>query len=103
MNYITDMNRCTGPRTAAEAHGVTLRPGHRCEHACQLTTQPATYHPQCRERAACVLELADALERIEIKAQAGLCYFTLESAREFLKDIRAEVADALGKERPRRD
>lgn len=46
--------------------------------------------------------LADALERIEIKAQAGLCYFTLESAREFLKDIRDEVADALGNDRPRR-
>jgi hypothetical protein len=43
-----------------------------------------------------------ALERIEVKAQAGLCYFTLESAREFLKDIRDEVADALGKERPPR-
>jgi hypothetical protein len=41
-----------------------------------------------------------ALERIEIKAQAGLCYFTLESAREFLKDIRDEVADALDRERP---
>ena len=43
-----------------------------------------------------------ALEKIEVKAQAGLCYFTLETAREFLKDIRDEVADALGTERPRR-
>jgi hypothetical protein len=41
-------------------------------------------------------EFRAALERIEIKAQAGLCYFTLESAREFLKDIRGEVAGALG-------
>lgn len=46
--------------------------------------------------------LTEALERIEIKAQAGLCYFTLESAREFLKDVRDEVADALGNERPKR-
>ena len=38
----------------------------------------------------------EALERIEILAQAGLCYFTLSSAREFLKDIREVVADALG-------
>lgn len=46
--------------------------------------------------------LTEALERIEIKAQAGLCYFTMASAREFLKDIRDEVADALDKERPQR-
>lgn len=52
-----------------------------------------------RERA----EKAEAaLDKIEVKAQAGLCYFTLESAREFLKDIRDEVADALGQERPQR-
>jgi len=43
-----------------------------------------------------------ALEKIEVKAQAGLCYFTLASAREFLKDIRDEVSDALGAERPKR-
>lgn len=46
--------------------------------------------------------LVEALERIEVKAHAGLCYFTLESAREFLKDVRDEVADALGNERPDR-
>lgn len=46
--------------------------------------------------------LRAALEKIERSAQAGLCYFTLESAREFLKDIRDEVADALGNERPQR-
>ena len=46
--------------------------------------------------------LTAALERIEVKAQAGLCYFTLGSAREFLKDIRDEVAEALGKEKPQR-
>jgi hypothetical protein len=34
------------------------------------------------------------MEAIDIKAEAGLCYFTLESAREFLKDIRAIVAVA---------
>jgi hypothetical protein len=47
-------------------------------------------------------KLRDALERIEVSAQAGLCYFTLQSAREFLKDIRDEVADALGNQRPER-
>lgn len=47
-------------------------------------------------------KLHETLERIELKAQAGLCYFTLESAREYLKDIRDLVADALGKERPAR-
>ncbi len=47
-------------------------------------------------------DLRNALEKIEIKAQAGLCYFTLAAAREFLKDIRDEVADALGNERPAR-
>lgn len=46
--------------------------------------------------------MREALERIEIKAQAGLCYFTLTSAREFLKDIRDEVADVLGNERSTR-
>jgi len=33
-----------------------------------------------------------ALREIDLKAEAGLCYFTLESARGFLKDIRALVA-----------
>jgi hypothetical protein len=42
------------------------------------------------------------LEKIELKAQAGLCYFTLESAREFLKDVRDEVATALGVQAPQR-
>jgi hypothetical protein len=33
-----------------------------------------------------------ALDKIDIKAEAGLCYFTLESARAFLKDIRGLVS-----------
>lgn len=54
------------------------------------------------ERVLESMQLRQALERIEVKAQAGLCYFTLASAREFLKDIRDEVAQALGKEKPTR-
>lgn len=54
------------------------------------------------ELAAKVHKLEVAMECIEIKAQAGLCYFTLGSAREFLKDIREVVADGLGKPRPAR-
>ncbi len=42
--------------------------------------------------------VAELLNKIDIKAEAGLCYFTLESAREFLKDIREIVATAQGKE-----
>lgn len=33
------------------------------------------------------------LEEIDLKAEAGLCYFTLTSAREFLKDIRRAIAE----------
>ncbi len=54
------------------------------------------------EQARRIEALRVALERIEVKAQAGLCYFTLASAREYLKDVRDEVADALGRERPER-
>lgn len=38
--------------------------------------------------------LMDIIEKIDIKAEAGLCYFTLESARCFLKDIRTLVNEA---------
>lgn len=37
---------------------------------------------------------ADLLQQIDIKAEAGLCCFTLASAREFLKDIRKLIAEA---------
>ena len=47
-----------------------------------------------------IKNLEKALENIDITAQAGLCYFTLSSAREYLKDVRDQVADTLGKERP---
>lgn len=40
----------------------------------------------------------EILDKIDRKAEAGLCYFTLSSAREFLKDIREIVATAQGKE-----
>jgi tRNA(Phe) wybutosine-synthesizing methylase Tyw3 len=46
--------------------------------------------------------LESALEKIEIKAQAGLCYPKLDTAREFLKDVRDEVATALGTDKPGR-
>lgn len=42
-----------------------------------------------------IKQLEDSLEKIEITAQAGLCYFTLSSAREYLKDVRSIVAVAL--------
>ena len=54
------------------------------------------------ELTARELAFSLALEKINVKAEAGLCYFTLESAREFLKDIRNEVADALGHSRVER-
>jgi hypothetical protein len=47
-------------------------------------------------------ELEKALETIEIKAQAGLCYPKLETVREFLKDVRDEVATALCTDKPGR-
>lgn len=55
------------------------------------------------QAAEAIDELEAALESIEITAQAGLCYFTLGSARECLKDVRDKVADALNKERAERD
>lgn len=48
-------------------------------------------------------QLESALWKIEVKAQAGLCYFTLISVREYLKDVRDCVADALKTARPDRD
>jgi hypothetical protein len=74
-----------------EMHTVGPLPATRRQAAVTLLAQ-----------AAEIERLHSALERIEIKAQAGLCYFTLESAREFLKDVRDEVADALNTDRPQR-
>ena len=48
-------------------------------------------------------QLESALADIEVKAHAGLCYFTLISAREYLKDVRECVADALKTPRPDRN
>lgn len=39
-------------------------------------------------------DVKSLLEKIDIKAEAGLCYFTLDSARAFLKDIRNLVKEA---------
>jgi len=68
------------------------------------TWRPADDEPKyvCPPPPVGEARLRAALAKIEISAEAGLCYFTLESAREFLKDIRDEVADALGTARPRR-
>ncbi len=49
-----------------------------------------------------IVRLRAALEGIEIKARAGLCYFSLGAVREYHKDVRELVADALGRERPQR-
>ena len=40
-------------------------------------------------------KLREALETIDRKAEAGLCYFTLESARCFHKEIRAFAQEVL--------
>lgn len=50
-----------------------------------------------------IMRLRKALEKIEITAQAGLCTFSFVGAREFLKDVREEVAEALDREKPSRD
>jgi len=38
-----------------------------------------------------IIRLKNLLEAIDIKAEAGLCYFTLDSARAYLQDIRALI------------
>lgn len=43
-------------------------------------------------------QMVEALEKIDIKAEAGLCYMTLGSAREFLKDVREIANKLLGRE-----
>ena len=48
-----------------------------------------------KELVECVNKLRDTLEDIDSKALAGLCYFTLVSAREFHKDIRRACEEAL--------
>ncbi len=45
----------------------------------------------------------ELLEAIDIKAEAGLCYFTLGSARAFLQDIRDIVAPHLAEPEAVRD
>ena len=44
--------------------------------------------------------LVPVLEQIDLKAQAGLCYFTLESARAFLQDIRKIISAATQGSKP---
>jgi hypothetical protein len=46
-------------------------------------------------KAAEIERLRAAIETMDRKAQAGLCYFTLASARAFLQDVRDEAAKAL--------
>ena len=50
---------------------------------------------QIKQLVECVNKLRDTLEDIDSKALAGLCYFTLISAREFHKDIRRACEEAL--------
>ena len=57
---------------------------------------PTAVAPISRHEAA----LREALGRIDLKAEAGLCYFTLESAREFLKDIRVIARAAIAASPP---
>jgi hypothetical protein len=45
----------------------------------------------------------DLLEAIDRKAEAGLCYFTLGSARAFLQDIRDLVAPHIAEPTDKKD
>ena len=56
MNWCEDMNKLIGPRNAAEAHGVTLAPGHTCTHTCRMA-HGVGYHSQCVDRHACAMDL----------------------------------------------
>lgn len=56
MSWVQSMNKLTGPRNAAEAHGVRVGPWHPCAHACMVQPSGVVgYHPLCREKADCVL------------------------------------------------
>jgi hypothetical protein len=39
-------------------------------------------------------DISNLLGELDRKAEAGLCYFTLTSAREFLKDIRRLIDES---------
>lgn len=52
MSFVQDMNRCTGPKDWAQAHGIKTV---GCRHACKLHPGGAV-HVQCDERRACALE-----------------------------------------------
>ncbi len=54
-----------------------------------------TRQPGAREMSHTEQLLRDTLEKIDIKAQAGLCQMSHSGTREFLKDVRTIVADAL--------
>lgn len=45
----------------------------------------------------------ELLNEIDRKAEAGLCYFTLESVRAFLQDIREIIAEAPNNVHPTND
>jgi predicted ATP-grasp superfamily ATP-dependent carboligase len=49
------------------------------------------------------LAARDLLEAIDRKAEAGLCYFTLGSARAFLQDIRDLVAPHISETADKKD
>jgi hypothetical protein len=53
-------------------------------------------HPETQKLLREQQEKDDALQAIDIKAQAGLCQMTHGGTREFLKDIRTIVAVARG-------
>lgn len=52
MPFTADMNRCTGPKDWAEAHGIDTV---GCRHGCKLGPS-GMLHPQCSERRSCHLE-----------------------------------------------
>jgi hypothetical protein len=60
------------------------------EAIAELLNAGASAEQQSRELKAKVSELLGNIDR---KAEAGLCYFTLESVRAFLQDIRQLVAE----------
>jgi hypothetical protein len=52
MPYTVDMNRCTGPKDWAEAHGVKTI---GCRHACRLSMN-GTLHAMCAEERVCRMD-----------------------------------------------
>ena len=104
MNYVDEVTKLADDLGVIST-GLASDPSTFIYHASgdELLAFAAAIEEKLREASEqekkqlveCAVKMRSALENAGREAEAGLCYFTLISAREFLKDIRRGTEEAL--------